>query len=186
VDYLLVSSFFQGVTRPCRPSSTVQPSASAGRPRYVEKDAATAVRPPVDWAIRPVETLTSSIGEKQRHAINRTEGVAMTTTEHREAERHHHTHGPGCGHASVLHGDHVDYLHDGHVHREHRTSDGVHYDECTTCQCANCSDSCAICICADCTCPTCNHNNCQCADCADACNNCTCADCTCPTCTHAG
>ena len=41
-------------------------------------------------------------------------------------ERHEHTHGPGCGHASVTHGDHVDYFHDGHVHREH---DG-HWDEC--------------------------------------------------------
>jgi hypothetical protein len=109
----------------------------------------------------------------------------MTTAEHRQAEQHHHTHGPGCGHASVLHADHVDYLHDGQVHREHRAPDGVHYDECTTCQCRNCSDSCAICVCADCTCPTCNHNACQCADCADACNNCACSDCTCPTCTHA-
>src|SRR5271166_1599601 len=109
----------------------------------------------------------------------------VTTAEYRPAEQHHHTHGPGCGHASVLHADHVDYLHDGHVHREHPAPDGVHYDECTTCQCPNCSDSCAICVCADCTCPSCNHNTCQCADCADACNNCACSDCTCPTCTHA-
>ncbi len=37
-----------------------------------------------------------------------------------------HVHGPDCGHESVVHGDHVDYLHDGHRHREH---DG-HWDEC--------------------------------------------------------
>ena len=27
-----------------------------------------------------------------------------------------HRHGPGCGHESVPHGDHVDYLVDGHLH----------------------------------------------------------------------
>ncbi len=111
--------------------------------------------------------------------------VYVTTTEHRQAEGHQHTHGPGCGHASVLHGDHVDYLHDGHLHREHATEGGVHYDECTTCTCEHCSDSCAVCVCADCTCPTCNHAICSCERCSDACNNCACADCTCPACTHA-
>lgn len=39
---------------------------------------------------------------------------------------HEHVHGPSCGHASVRHGDHVDYLHDGHLHHAH---DG-HVDEC--------------------------------------------------------
>ena len=39
---------------------------------------------------------------------------------------HTHVHGPDCGHASVQHGDHVDYFHDGHIHHEH---DG-HWDEC--------------------------------------------------------
>lgn len=29
---------------------------------------------------------------------------------------HDHQHGPGCGHKAVRHGDHVDYLHDGHLH----------------------------------------------------------------------
>jgi len=113
------------------------------------------------------------------------EGGVVTTIEHKQAEQHSHTHGPGCGHDSVLHGDHVDYLHDGHVHREHRTEEGVHYDECSICSCANCSDSCAVCECADCSCPNCNHAMCQCEHCADACNNCTCADCTCSTCVHA-
>ena len=28
-------------------------------------------------------------------------------------------HGPGCGHEAVPHGDHVDYLVDGHLHHPH-------------------------------------------------------------------
>jgi zinc transport system permease protein len=42
---------------------------------------------------------------------------------------HPHEHGAGCGHPAVLHGDHVDYDHDGHLHAPHRTGSGVHYDE---------------------------------------------------------
>ncbi len=38
---------------------------------------------------------------------------------------HGHVHGPGCGHPAVEHGDHVDYIHDGHRHAPH----GGHYDE---------------------------------------------------------
>lgn len=29
---------------------------------------------------------------------------------------HSHSHGAGCGHTAIRHGDHVDYLHDGHLH----------------------------------------------------------------------
>ena len=36
--------------------------------------------------------------------------------EHTPAE---HTHGDGCGHEAVQHGDHVDYLDDGHRHAVH-------------------------------------------------------------------
>ncbi|MBK8460925.1 MAG: metal ABC transporter permease [Micropruina sp.] len=36
-----------------------------------------------------------------------------------------HVHGPGCGHLAVRHGDHTDYVHDGHRHAPH----GDHYDE---------------------------------------------------------
>ena len=43
----------------------------------------------------------------------------------RPPERHDHEHGPDCGHAAVEHGDHVDYLHDGHRHAAHEG----HYDE---------------------------------------------------------
>jgi zinc transport system permease protein len=38
---------------------------------------------------------------------------------------HEHDHGPACGHLAVPHGDHVDYVHDGHRHAAH----GKHYDE---------------------------------------------------------
>ena len=41
-------------------------------------------------------------------------------------DEHRHTHSPDCGHASVEHGDHVDYFHDGHVHRAHDDQ----WDEC--------------------------------------------------------
>ncbi|MGZ4652438.1 metal ABC transporter permease [Oryzihumus sp.] len=44
---------------------------------------------------------------------------------HLLAEVHDHEHGPGCGHPAVAHGDHVDYLHDGHRHAPHEG----HYDE---------------------------------------------------------
>jgi zinc transport system permease protein len=40
-------------------------------------------------------------------------------------EDHAHVHGPDCGHPAVRHGDHVDYVHDGHRHAPH----GGHYDE---------------------------------------------------------
>jgi zinc transport system permease protein len=40
-------------------------------------------------------------------------------------ENHGHEHGPGCGHIAIEHGDHVDYIHDGHRHAVH----GGHYDE---------------------------------------------------------
>jgi zinc transport system permease protein len=38
-------------------------------------------------------------------------------------------HGPGCGHLAIEHGDHVDYVHDGHRHAVHVTGEGPHYDE---------------------------------------------------------
>ncbi len=40
-------------------------------------------------------------------------------------ENHEHQHGEDCGHQAVRHGDHVDYVHDGHRHAPH----GSHYDE---------------------------------------------------------
>ena len=29
---------------------------------------------------------------------------------------HAHRHGEGCGHTVIQHGDHIGYLHDGHLH----------------------------------------------------------------------
>lgn len=42
-----------------------------------------------------------------------------------EEDEHPHEHGTDCGHVAVSHGDHVDYVHDGHRHAPH----GRHYDE---------------------------------------------------------
>lgn len=38
---------------------------------------------------------------------------------------HVHEHGPDCGHTQIEHGDHIDYLHDGHLHHPHKD----HVDE---------------------------------------------------------
>jgi len=38
-------------------------------------------------------------------------------------QNHNHQHGTSCGHTAVKHGDHVDSLHDGHLH--HQTEGGV-------------------------------------------------------------
>ena len=48
----------------------------------------------------------------------------MTIT-HPVHDEHAHAHGSGCGHVAVDHGDHTDFLHDGHRHASH---DG-HWDE---------------------------------------------------------
>ncbi|GAA4743101.1 hypothetical protein GCM10023328_25820 [Modestobacter marinus] len=48
---------------------------------------------------------------------------APTCTPHQQ--HHEHQHGPGCGHDSIQHEGHVDYVHDGHRHAEHEG----HYDE---------------------------------------------------------
>jgi zinc transport system permease protein len=44
---------------------------------------------------------------------------------HVPAEQHVHEHDEQCGHPGVPHDDHVDYLHEGHLHARH----GRHYDE---------------------------------------------------------
>lgn len=36
-----------------------------------------------------------------------------------------HVHGPDCGHEAVPHGDHTDYIVDGHLHHPH----GTHCDD---------------------------------------------------------
>jgi len=47
--------------------------------------------------------------------------------DHKTHAAHKHVHQSGCGHKSIHHGDHGDYLHDGHLHRVH----GDHVDECS-------------------------------------------------------
>lgn len=48
-----------------------------------------------------------------------------TRSAHAFHDDHPHLHGGDCGHAAVPHGDHSDYLHDGHRHAAH----GDHWDE---------------------------------------------------------
>ena len=38
----------------------------------------------------------------------------------RPTDEHAHEHGEDCGHLAVEHGDHVDYVHDGHRHARAR------------------------------------------------------------------
>ncbi|MDR8729984.1 hypothetical protein FEQ05_03652 [Burkholderia pseudomultivorans] len=49
----------------------------------------------------------------------------MSTCNERHHAQHEHQHGPACGHTAIKHSDHVDYLHDGHLHHPH----GDHVDE---------------------------------------------------------
>lgn len=49
----------------------------------------------------------------------------MTNSTQATQADHPHRHGPNCGHTAIRHGDHVDYLHDGHLHHPH----GDHVDE---------------------------------------------------------
>jgi zinc transport system permease protein len=46
-------------------------------------------------------------------------------TDHVVTEQHPHRHQPECGHPAVQHGDHLDFLHEGHRHASHAD----HYDE---------------------------------------------------------
>jgi zinc transport system permease protein len=55
--------------------------------------------------------------------------TAAACNQHQSAD-HQHIHGEGCGHETVQHGDHVDYVHDGHRHAVHVDQTGApHYDE---------------------------------------------------------
>jgi zinc transport system permease protein len=51
--------------------------------------------------------------------------AAVEPGTHEVTDEHPHDHGRDCGHLAVPHGDHVDYVHDGHRHAVH----GGHYDE---------------------------------------------------------
>jgi hypothetical protein len=49
----------------------------------------------------------------------------MSHHDHPTHPGHTHEHGDDCGHTAVRHGEHVDFLHDGHLHHPH----GDHVDE---------------------------------------------------------
>jgi zinc transport system permease protein len=57
-------------------------------------------------------------------ATARLRQAAHARRHHSEYE-HRHEHGRECGHQAVPHGDHVDYVHDGHRHAAH----GASYDD---------------------------------------------------------
>ncbi len=44
---------------------------------------------------------------------------------HHTHARHRHVHGVGCGHPVIRHQNHLDYIHEGHLHSPH----GGHFDE---------------------------------------------------------
>lgn len=58
-------------------------------------------------------------------ALSATAVRAGHARRHHRADEHRHEHGPDCGHDAVPHGDHLDYVHDGHRHAAH----GAHYDD---------------------------------------------------------
>jgi zinc transport system permease protein len=69
--------------------------------------------------------VTWPIGAWVRHRTRLREPFPAVPAPEHEPTEHTHQHGPDCGHVAVRHGDHVDYVHDGHRHAEH----GAHYDE---------------------------------------------------------
>jgi zinc transport system permease protein len=69
--------------------------------------------------------ITWPVGIWLRHRARLREPFPSLESEQHETTDHPHEHGPECGHLAVPHGDHVDYVHDGHRHAPHEH----HYDE---------------------------------------------------------
>ena len=67
------------------------------------------------------------VARRRRVALVLPEPIDDTelTIPHLVTEGHPHQHAPGCGHVAVQHGDHTDFLHEGHRHAAHAD----HYDE---------------------------------------------------------
>ena len=63
--------------------------------------------------------------EEHQLAVNTANPAACTPAHSCSGHAAGHQHGPGCGHEVVPHGDHVDYLVDGHLHHPH----GSHCDD---------------------------------------------------------
>ncbi len=66
-------------------------------------------------------------GGVEEHAVEVSAVNPSGCTPHHDCGKHAkgHQHGPGCGHEAVPHGDHIDYLVDGHLHHVH----GDHCDD---------------------------------------------------------
>lgn len=79
-------------------------------------------------------------------------------------ENHPHQHGKGCGHTAIQHGDHVDYLHDGHLHHVHGDHVDEHVLDVNATNPAECNPA-KDCGCAPgCACESCN-TACRCSCC---------------------
>ena len=63
--------------------------------------------------------------EEHQLAVNSTNPASCTPKHQCAGHPKGHKHGPNCGHEAVPHGDHVDYLVDGHLHHPH----GDHCDD---------------------------------------------------------
>jgi hypothetical protein len=66
-------------------------------------------------------------GQVEEHAVAVSSTNPDSCTPGHDCDVHTkgHVHGPGCGHEPVPHGDHIDYLVDGHLHYCH----GDHCDD---------------------------------------------------------
>jgi hypothetical protein len=63
--------------------------------------------------------------DEHRFDVNDRNPADCTPAHRCDGHDNGHRHGPGCGHEAVPHGDHVDYLVDGHLHHQH----GSHCDD---------------------------------------------------------
>lgn len=70
---------------------------------------------------------TEGDGTITEHSLPATGANPSGCTPQHECAGHEasHVHGPDCGHEPVPHGDHTDYLVDGHLHHPH----GTHCDD---------------------------------------------------------
>jgi len=57
--------------------------------------------------------------EEHTLPVNGTNPAACTPNHNCGGHPAGHTHGPNCGHEAVPHGDHTDYLVQGHLHHPH-------------------------------------------------------------------
>ena len=69
--------------------------------------------------------LGTYVRRRRQASVPGQEAEERLAGEHVTAEQHVHEHDETCGHPAVPHEDHVDYLHEGHLHARHER----HYDE---------------------------------------------------------